>query len=199
MNLIVQSASENVGNVERWKTSNAQIVPAEATVILEADELIPGNRRLLHAYYDEIYTAISIIGSRIPLFFQEYRASSLDIDDPYMIIEGGNDAVTRYFAATVSLSLEMWIEEQLRSEVGEKALSAWKRVVRNYNTYVLAQNQLLPADSSALLSIVDVSVDQTVVIALIRAFIADMTTQEALLRTMAPAYDDARILLFSSQ
>lgn len=198
MNLVVRSAADTISQEARWSAMTTQLVPQEARSIVDAVENIPGTRRLLDTYIEHIHVAITSIAKEIPRFFEQEIQPNLTIEDPYDLIEGNNDAVTRLFASRISPSLEAWIVDQLEGYTGEDALNAWKALLRVYNTYVISQNNLKPNNLEDRKPIIEASPVQTVMVTLLREFIGAMTTQEALLRTMAPAYDDPRIMLFSS-
>lgn len=198
MSLVVRSAADTISQEARWNAMTTQLVPQEASSIVDAVDTIPGTRRLLDSYIEHIHVAITSIAKEIPRFFEQEIQPDLTIEDPYDLIEGNQDAVTRLFASRISPSLEAWIVDQLEGETGENALHAWDSLLRVYNTYVISQNNLKPNDLEVQVPVIEVSPVQTVMVTLLREFIGAMTTQEMLLRTMAPAYDDPRIMLFSS-
>lgn len=197
MDLVVQAASDRIANAERWKSVTTQLVPVAASPIFDIVDSVPGARRLLDAYLLQTHVAIASIGTQIPTFFQEKIKPTERIEDPYAIIEGNNDSLTRYFASQLGSAFELWISEQLKLEDGMAMKKAWNALIKHYNTYVIAQNQLYPDDKDIQRQTLTAQPEQTIMVSLLREFIAAMTTQEALLRTMAPAYDDPLINLFS--
>lgn len=198
MNLVVRSAADTISQEARWSAMTTQLVPPEARSIVDALETIPGTRRLLDTYIGRIHVAITSIAKEIPRFFEQEIQPDLTIEDPYALIEGNDDAVTRLFASRISPSLESWIVDQLEGDTGEDAKKAWEALLRVYNTYVVSQNNLKQNDLEAQVPVIETSPVQSIMVTLLREFIGAMTTQEALLRTMAPAYDDPRIMLFST-
>ena len=76
---------------------------------------------------------------------------------------------------------------------------AWNQLVLVYNTYVRAQNQIPSRSEEPPLFEIETSCERTIIISMIRHLITTMTAQEALVRTMAPAYEDPRITLFATR
>jgi hypothetical protein len=198
MDLVVLAASDTIANTERWKSVTAQLVPTAASGIFTIIDTIPGTQRLMDTYLLRTYEAMASMGSQIPRFFREELKPTIEIKDPFAIIEGNNDAITRHFASHLAPRLESWIVQRLSQEDGIAVVGAWDALLLHYNTYVKAQNQLNKKQEDLQLQTIDVTIEQTVMISFLREFIAAMTTQEALLRTMAPAYDDPRITIFST-
>lgn len=199
MALVVVAASDSFFEGGQWNTISTEVVPVQAGNVIALRNKIPGMKRLLDTYLKETQITISALAKQIPEFISEQISPDLSFSDPYAIIEGENDAITRYFAATVSDSVEKWIESQLEGDIGKEVSLAWEKLISTYNTYAKSQNLLNQQNDDAPIPIIDVSFNRTVTIAILRNLIGAMTTQEALLRTMAPAYEDPRITLFSSQ
>lgn len=197
MDLVIQAASDNIANAERWKSITTQLVPTAASEIFTIVDTVPGTRRLLDIYLLLTHEALASIGSQIPRFFQTELKGDGDIEDPYAIIEGNDDSITRHFAARLAPALEAWIVQHLTQEDGKDVVKAWNTLQKHYNTYAKASNQLDNREGDVPLQYIDVQVEQTIMVSFLREFITAMTTQEALLRTMAPAYDDPLINVFS--
>ena len=198
MALIVASASDSFLDAGLWTVSTANLVPQEADRMIRLMNEIPGTRRLLDSYLQEASTSIVTIAQSIPQFMEREVRPTLVIEDPYAIVEGDGDAVTRLFASEVSAHLEAWIEKELSGESGRSALAAWEVLTQNYNIHVKGNNQLNREKEVPIIPLIEVSPVRSITIAMIRHLITNMTTQEALVRTMAPAYEDPRIILFSA-
>lgn len=198
MALIVASASDSFRDADQWTVSTSNLVPREADRMIRLMEEIPGIRRLLDSYLQEASTSTTTLAQKIPQFMESEVRPTLVINEPYAIIEGESDAVTRLFASEVSAQLETWIEEELSGELGRSTLAAWEALTHTYNTHAKGNNLLNQDKDIPIIPLIEVSSVRTITIAMIRHLITNMTTQEALVRTMAPAYEDPRIMLFSA-
>ncbi len=193
--LIVSGASTTFTDEGKWTGGTADLLPADADHLILQQEQIPGISRLLNHYRDEANRAVAAIAQEIPQFVENKLLDQLTISDPYAIIEGDSDAVTRFFSQMAAEDLEQFLVERLQAEPGAAASEAWEELVETYHTYVQAQKQLMP---DAALPLISEPFYQMIRISMLRTLISAMSSQEALVRTMAPAYDDPRIALFTA-
>ena len=199
MEVTTKAAADNFQQNGTWNGSFAELVPPQAAEILPSMETIPGIRRLMDNYLTGMNSAIASIARDIPQYLQDEVFPDLEIADPFRLIEGQNDAVTRYFATTVSGDLEKWIESRLTGEQGSQAVLAWDTMVRTYNTYAKSQNLLHAGDPDLEWVLLDADPIRTVLVSMLRALLSVMTSQEALVRTMAPAYDNPLITIYAGR
>lgn len=197
MELTATASAGNIARADGWRGNTGDLVPDQASPILQRAEDIPGIPLLLKRYVERMNEAVVSICSRLPAYLSTELLPRLAIVDPYALIEGDEDAVTRFFATHASLDIEQWIDSQLRSEFGAQALSAWAAVQRTYNTFNRSQAQIRPGYDGFDGVELDIDPVRTVVISILRQLLADMRSQEALVRTMAPAYDNQLITLFT--
>lgn len=196
MEITTLAGAESFGT--NWETSAIHIIPSDAGEILANIESIPGLRMQLEAYVGSIQSDTAQIVAQLPAFLVEEVFPSLSIEDPFSLIKGNSDAITRFFASQVSPLLEDWIAQQLNEE-GLKGIKTWSELVRTYNMYTQAHNILNKNSNKPPAQLITADPVHVVTVTIIRHFLDVMRAQEALLRSMAPAYDDPLIALFSSR
>lgn len=198
MSLILSAASDSFKDEGQWSASTSDLVPQEADRMIRLVQEIPGIRRLLNSYMLEASDFVAAIAQQVPQFFEQEIQPTFAVEDPFAIVEGDSDAVTRLFATHVSAELESWIETEFSGSAGERTLAAWEALTQTYNTHAKGKNLLHHDHDAPPIPLIETSPVHTITIAIIRHLINQMTTQEALVRTMAPAYEDPRIILFST-
>lgn len=193
------AASDNITRDEGWRGTVAELVPPEAAPLVERIGDVPGLPRLMDKYLDQMNKAIGTIMEEFSEYIRKSVLPSLDVPDPFTLIEGQEDAVTRFFAASDLTTIEQWLTQNLGGAAGTEAMRAWQQLQRTYNTYSLAHVGMRGDSSGFAAHELDVDPTRALVVTLIRQLFADMRTQEALVRAMAPAYDDPLIILFAGQ
>ncbi|MDD3822976.1 MAG: DUF4197 family protein [Sphaerochaetaceae bacterium] len=190
------AASGNISRPGGWTGTTADLVPSQAAVIVQRAQSVPGIPRLLSRYLGQMNEAVVRSVELLPEYLQKTVFPSLAIPDPFSLIEGEDDAVTRYFASIVYPTVETWLESRLRGEEGKFALESWRELLRTYHTY--NRSQFLMRGTESMFDGVEVNIDpiRSVVVTVLRLLLEDMRTQEALVRTMAPAYDNPLITLY---
>jgi len=196
--MVVKASANILSENKRWTPTASQMIPGSAVPIVDSVATIPGIELLLESYLKEVVDAVASIGGQVHEFYEDSLKQAIPIDDPFEIIGGDEDAITRHFASEAATKLEIWIVEQLNGETGKKAVEAWNELLWTYNTYAAANNRLYPENEESHIDSIEESIHRTVAVQFIRRFIETMTSQEALLRTMAPAYDDPRITIFGT-
>jgi len=199
MEVTAKAAVDNFQKDGTWNGSFAELVPPQAAEILPSMETVPGIRRLMDTYLVGMNSAVASISKDIPQYLKDEVFPDLEIGDPFGLIEGQDDAVTRYFATKVSKNLEEWIGSRLNGEQGAQAVRAWNTMVRTYNTYAKSQNLLYAGNPDLEWVLLDADPIRTVLVSMLRELLSVMTTQEALVRTMAPAYDNPLITIYADR
>ena len=197
MEVTAKAAVDNFQQGGTWDGSFAELVPPQAAELLPSMETVPGIRRLLDTYLVAMNSTVASISKDIPQYLEGEVFPDLAIGDPFGLIEGQDDAVTRYFATNVSKNLEEWIESRLTGEQGSQALLAWDALVRTYNTYAKSQNLLYAGNPDLEWILLDTDPVRTVLVSMLRELLSVRTAQEALVRTMAPAYDNPLITIYA--
>ncbi|NLA92495.1 MAG: hypothetical protein GX842_03510 [Spirochaetales bacterium] len=166
-------------------------LPATFEPLLRAQNEVPGLRGLLEGYLEAMRTDVVEIVREIPDHFGVNVMSQMDIKDPYALIKGNNDAVTRFFASFYAHETEQWLPLEIQKREG--GIGAWNKMVRTYNNYLLGKGRL----SKEEVTLLEGGPTLEITVALIRHLIEEMSRQEALIRSLAPTYEDPLILLFS--
>lgn len=192
MNIIATAGAESFET--QWKALAANSMPDDSVAILANIDVIPGLRMQLDNYFQAIQRDVASIANQIPTFLTQEIFLNLSIADPFSLIKGNKDSLTRYFASQVSSDLEAWITLQLSAEE-LSGMKAWKELVRSYNMYTQSRNLLHPDSTKPLITSNPVHI---LTVTMLRQLLEVMKTQEALLRSMAPAYEDPLIALFGS-
>lgn len=194
MEITTLAGAESFGS--NWNVPMVNIVPPEADKMLTKIESIPGLRMHLESYLQAIKSDTALIAAQIPTFLSREVFPFLLISDPFALINGNSDAVTRFFASQVSPTLEEWIAQQLYKEE-LKGLKAWNELIRTYNMYTKSRNLLIKNGEQPKAELITFDPVHVITVTIIRHLLDVMKTQEALLRSMAPAYDDPLLALFS--
>lgn len=197
MAIIVPASSQNLFPDDGTNGSVAELTPSDATAIIESVDTVPGLRLLLDRYLEQMSEALRTILRDLPAAL-ERQYPAVRPADPYAIIEGNSDAVTRYFARELGPWVETWIAEQLRGPAGGEALGTWRDLIRIHTIYAQSRNKLAERTGEPMMPIVDADPVRTVTITVLRNLLVRMETQEELVRAMAAAYDDPRLALFVS-
>lgn len=166
-------------------------LPTNFEPLLVAQNEVPGLKRLLEEYLEAMREDVLEIVEKIPHQFEVMLLYKMKVENPYTLIKGNNDAVTRYFASNYSLESERWLTEQING--GQRGIAAWNKLVRTYNNYLQGKGRLTKSEVALL----EGNPTQEITIAIIRHLVEAMARQEALIRSLAPTYEDPLILLFS--
>ena len=111
--LVLSSASDSFRTEGPWVGSSAELIPPEAFMLVGARDTIPGINQLLNRYLNEANMAVSQIAEDLPQFTDLNQMVNTILEDPFQIVEGQPDAVTRFFATNLSGTLEQWLSDQL--------------------------------------------------------------------------------------
>ncbi len=166
-------------------------MPTKFEPLLMAQNEVPGLRGLLEGYLEAMRSDVVEIVKEIPDNFGTEVMRQMDIGEPYTLIKGNNDAVTRYLASFYANETEEWLTHEIQKK--EKGIAAWNKLIRTYNNFLLGKGRLTKEEVTLL----DGSPTLEITVALIRHLIEEMSRQEALIRSLAPTYEDPLILLFS--
>lgn len=166
-------------------------LPTTFEPLLIAQNEVPGLTRLLDEYLEAMREDVLEIVAKIPHQFETALLPNIKIATPYSLIKGNNDAVTRYFASSFSFESEKWLTEQISG--GQRGMEAWNRLIRTYNNYLQGKGRLTKSEVVLL----EGDPIKEITVALIRHIVEAMARQEALIRSLAPTYEEPLILLFS--
>ena len=197
MELTLTASSDNLYRESGWRGTVADLVPREAALLIQRIDTVPGLRRLMDRYLGHMNRSIAIVAAELPEYVRSSILPALEIDDPFLLVEGTDDAVTRHFAATATNAIENWLEQRLHESIASEALESWHRVLRMYHTYNRSQQIIRGDDIVIDGSEIVVDPVRTVVVTILRQLLANMREQELLVRAMAPAYDNPLITPFA--
>lgn len=196
---MIRSTSDTAATLlsqqQKWEAFSQELLSQESTVILNYLDQIPGIKRQLENYYTAINAFIEQISLQLSSFIEENILFNFYIDNPFTLIEGSEDAVTRYFASNYSYMVENWIKNEFQTELAQKALGEWAKVEQSFNIYMKSRSFIFKDKEYTKL---EADIPYVVTITLLRQFIRDMSEHEALLRALAPASENSWSLLFAA-
>ncbi|MFA5514265.1 MAG: hypothetical protein WDA17_05050 [Sphaerochaetaceae bacterium] len=187
------TASSLLAQQQKWSAFSQELLTEQSLVILNYLDEIPGIKRQLENYYLAINIFIEEVAANLPAYIENNILPNLFISDPFILIEGSEDAVTRFFASQSSPLFEKWIREQFQLAKGNEALNAYKRVEQTFNTYIKSESVIWAKENPKEIT---GDIIYPVTVSLLRQFIRDMSEQEALLRALAPASESSWSSLF---
>lgn len=199
--MVLRSSSAAGGNLSRtggWKGSFATFVPHQVSHYFEKEVSIPGLSTLLERYLEEMNRTIFSISPQLFPFIAQEVLPTIEIEDPFSLIENSDNEVTLYFASVATPLIERWITAQLESEAGEAPLATWREMMRLIATYNRSMAYFENRGESDAFD-ENLGPIESVVVATLRQFFSDMMNQEALIRTMAPSYDNPLLSLYLHQ
>lgn len=199
MELTVAASSDDFLRESGWEGTVADLVPPEAATVVRDIDKVPGLRRLMDRYIKAMNETVAAIAPDLSSHVRSELLPSLEIPDPFALIETDRDAVTRHFASRTTDAIEAWLEKQLRGPKAQSALDAWQRVLRTHETYTRSKQLLGSTDSISDPQEPKADPVRTVVVTIIRQLLSTMRDQELLIRAMAPAYDNPLITPFARQ
>ncbi|MGI6433614.1 MAG: hypothetical protein ACOXZ4_07270 [Sphaerochaetaceae bacterium] len=194
---VLELIAQSVQSPPVFELAFGELVPSEASLSLQRFDQVPGLRYLVDRYTVLMNQVVQQVSAQLPQFIKSEVLSDLEIEDPFSIVEGPLDSTTRFFAAQASLVIEQWATEHITSAAQPEALNVWDQLVDLIITfdraYPFLYNEADPPVPFAL------SADpvKTAVVSLLRHLFANMSKQEALLRSMAPAYDNPLITFWA--
>ncbi len=186
----VESATESF--ISLWNPTVTDLIPETFSQLLALQDEVPGLKYYIDGYVQAIKGDVREMVKEIPGFLEKELLPSINIEEPFSLIRGSSDAITRFFASHYSEELESWLT-RLIEQKSHKGLKAWDTLIRHYNIYVEGVGRLTQEEAVLL----EGNPSQTITITIIRQLIESMKAQEALVRSLAPTYDESLLLLFS--
>jgi len=163
------------------------------TLERELDQNIPGVNYLFHLFTLHINDSWEALSGAVRSFIEQSIDNELTISHPYLIIQGEVDAVTTLIDSTIRSKLTTFVATSLKENYAQQASEVWTHlqhivdIYQRSHAYLLHQEYEPQVVDSPFLLISEQYVN---------LLFLEMAKQEALIRTMAPAYDDSLITLF---
>ncbi len=175
-------------------------LPNEASIMLTLIETIPGAKRLLVEYLENIAQAAQTVNQNLGLALKEELAT-MEIPNPFALIQGNINAVTAFFISQKGERLNSLIIDSLQrlvsSDSSEKsAMKSWEELQKLYNTYARGQNQLTTSSATTVLPILALNPLIQSAQSIRTVFLTQVAAQEDLIRATAASYDSEAIALF---
>ncbi len=177
-------------------TFSGQLIGTDGAIITNHLDEIPGLKRELNQYLDEGSLLVASLIEKLHLFISNTLIELVYVEDPFNLINGNEFAVTTFFAQEATDNIESFLLQEIKSSEGKKSLDSWAKVQSTYNSYAYAYPLLFPSHSFELIS---VEIEKVITFAILRQFFGAMREQEALIRTLAPTYDDSLLTIFASR
>lgn len=198
--LSVEAASNRQYPVYTVSVLSLYFLPNEATVMLTLVDTIPGAKRLLNEYLMQVVQAAQTVNRSIGPLLQE-EIATMEIPDPFALIQGNINAVTAFFISQKGERLNALIIDSLQNLMStnsteRSAMRSWEELQRLYNTYAVAQNQLSTSNAIKTLPILALNPLAKSAESIRTVFLAQVAAQEDLIRATAASYDSEAIALF---
>lgn len=192
--LTSKMASANLASKGVVDIKVGDVLSNSSLVFLNFIDEIPFFKKDLEDYLVQINATISKIGNELPLFIENSLLSEFSVTDPFLLIEGEQTAISRYFASFATNSIESWFLTKL--EENKELFKMWEALERTFNTYIASHTKMWPNEVKYKVQLVNEEPKSAIVVTVLRQFFNDMRSEEQLLRAMAPTYDDELFKLF---